>query len=219
MVPGHGGHDVGRERGVDGAGRGDRLVERRRHADRAAAVHTPDRRDAPAALDRRHVAERNLVGVRGPDAHVLELAERPALVGGIADHDPDVVAAALDALRLLPVERLPDLPADVLQREPERLGGGLDADAHLPRSALERVGDVVHAGKAAQTALHALHGRPQQQRVGRRPVARRPLRPAAGRTPRTPARPLPESGRSARASAGRPRRPARRARRPAPAPA
>ena len=67
-----------------------------------------------------------------------------------------------DALRFLAAESLPHLPAHVPQREPERLGGRLDVDPQLPRSALERVGDVVHAGEAAQAVLlHTLDGRLQ----------------------------------------------------------
>ena len=45
------------------------------------------------------------------------VAERAPLVARKADHDADVVPAALDPLRLLAVERLADLASEVLQRQ------------------------------------------------------------------------------------------------------
>ena len=105
------------------------------------------------------------------------------------------------------------LPAHVLQREPEHLSGRLDVHPRLRRrSTLERVGDVVHAGEAAQAVLQAFDGHLQLHRVRPDQLHVDPLRPAAGRTPRTRAPPLPQSGRSAPASAGPAGRPSRRAR-------
>ena len=68
------------------------------------------------------VGERHFAAIGRADAHRLEVAERAALLLGIAHHDADVVAAALDALRFFAEERLAHLAAEVLQREPERLG-------------------------------------------------------------------------------------------------
>ena len=101
------------------------------HVDGAVAVHAPDRREAATRLHHGDVAERHLAAVWGPDAHVLEVAERPPLVPRIADHNADVVPAALDPLRLLTVERLAHLPPEVLQRQAESLGSRLDAELHL----------------------------------------------------------------------------------------
>ena len=79
------------------AGRDDVRVDVGGHAHRALAVHAADGRVAPPFLEHRDLGERHLAPGRGSDAHALEVSERGALVVGIADHDPDVVTAALDA--------------------------------------------------------------------------------------------------------------------------
>ena len=89
---------------------------------RLRSMRRMDREAAPR-LDDGDPAEGHLAAIGGADAHVLEVAERAPLVARVADHDADVVAAALNALRLLAVERLPHLPPEVLQRQAEGLGG------------------------------------------------------------------------------------------------
>ena len=77
----------------------------------------------------------------GERAHPLQkVAERAPLVARIADHHADVVAPPLDSLRLLAVERLAHLTAEILQREAGGLGGRLDAELHLGLAGAERVG-------------------------------------------------------------------------------
>ena len=49
------------------------------------------------------------------------VAERAALVARIADHDADIVAAPLDALRLFAVERLAPLAPQALEGEADGL--------------------------------------------------------------------------------------------------
>ena len=66
---------------------------------------------------------------RGCGCACFKVAERAALVARVAGHDADVVAAALDALGLLAVEGLAHLAAEVLERQAQGLGGGLDAGA------------------------------------------------------------------------------------------
>ena len=65
------------------------------------------------------------------NAHALQIAQRPTLIGRAADRDADVVAPALDALRLVRVERLPHLPPQILQGEPERLRSARDAQLRV----------------------------------------------------------------------------------------
>ena len=166
MIGEHLGQDARLQVGDDGARRRDRRIDRRGHVHRAVAVDPLDRREAAPRNDLRHLPERHFSAVRGADAHVLQVAERPSIVPGIAHHDPDVVAPALDALGLLAVERLPDLPSEVLQRQAERLRRRLDAELHLLLSGPERIGDLVHAGVLRQPSLDRLGGPAQPLDVG-----------------------------------------------------
>ncbi|MEZ5305038.1 MAG: hypothetical protein R3F11_30995 [Verrucomicrobiales bacterium] len=79
--------------------------------------------------------------VRRPDLHVLQALEGGALVGGIADHDLDLVAPALEPLRLLAIKGLAHLPGDVRQRDAQRLGTGQQFELQLalaPRGSSRR---------------------------------------------------------------------------------
>ena len=134
--------------------------------DGAVAVDAADGGEAASRLDDGDRAEGHLAAVGGADAHVLEVAERAPLVARVADHDADVVTAALDALGLFAVEGLPHLPAEVLEGEAEGLGGGLDAEPHLLLAGPEGVGHLVDAGVLAEPPLHLFGGRPQAVEVG-----------------------------------------------------
>ena len=119
-------------------------------------VGAPDAGEAAPELGAGYGPERYLAAVGGAEPHVLHVAEGATLLRGIANHHPHVVAAALDALRLLPVERLPHLARQVVQRESERLGRRKDVEDDLPLAGAERIGDVDHAGVAGELELQAL---------------------------------------------------------------
>ena len=100
-----------------------------------------------------HVAEGHLHAVRGADAHVLQVSQRAPLRLRVADHHADVVAAALDALGLLAVERLADLAPQVGPGQAQRLGGGQDVELEFLLAPAERVRDVQYPGKGRERAL------------------------------------------------------------------
>ena len=167
MAGEHLGEDAGVEVGDDVPGRRHGRIDRGGDVDGAVAVDAADGGEAASRLDDGDLAEGHLAAVGGADAHVLvEVAERAALVARVADHDADVVAAALDALRLLAVEGLAHLLPEVLEREAEGLGGGLDAELHLLLAGAEGVGHLVDAGVLAEPPLDVVGHRPQAAQVG-----------------------------------------------------
>ena len=83
------------------------------------------------------------------------------MLPGVADHDADIVPSALDALRFLAVERLPHLPPQILQPQPERFGRGPDVQPHLRLAGTNGIGDRVNAGVLGQPALEHVGGGPQ----------------------------------------------------------
>ena len=95
------------------------------------AIRALDGRVAAAELGAGDGVEGHLAAVGRSDAKVLEIGERASRVGRVADHHPDVVAAALDALGLLAVESLTDLLREVVEGDPEGLGGGQDGELDL----------------------------------------------------------------------------------------
>ena len=86
--------------------------------------------------------ERYLVAGRRTDTHLLKAGQGAPLVLGIADHDFDFVATALDALCLFTVERLAHLAREVGERDAEGLGLGRDLELDLLFAGAKGVGDV-----------------------------------------------------------------------------
>ena len=107
----------------DLVGIGDFLVDVRCDVDHAAPIGATNRRETAAHLHFGNGAKRNLASLRCSDAHVLDVVERTAAIGRVADHDPDFIAASLDALHLFSVERLSNLPAEIDHGQAECLGG------------------------------------------------------------------------------------------------
>ncbi len=71
-----------------------------------------------------HFGEGHLGAVRRADAHVLQVAQRAALVLGVAHHHAHVVASALDALRVGAEEGLAHLAAQVCRVKPMASASG-----------------------------------------------------------------------------------------------
>ena len=157
----HLGKDARVQVGDDRVGRRRARVDRGGDVDGSVPVDAPDRREPAPGLDDRDLAERHLATVRCPDTHVPEVAERAALVARIAHHDAYVVAAPLDALRLLAVERLAHLAPKALEGEADGFGRRLDAELHLLLAGAERVGHLVDAGVASEAPLDLVRRSPQ----------------------------------------------------------
>ncbi len=111
-------------------------------------VHHPvtvcslDGREAAAEIGLRNRGEGHLGAISGADAHLIERPQCAALRLGVAQHDPDVVAAALNPLNLFAVERLTDLASQGAQVQPEGFSRWKDIELELTFSGAERVGDI-----------------------------------------------------------------------------
>src|SRR6056297_2772877 len=187
--PGVSGQDLGQDVlaqvADDRAGLGQFLVDPCGDADRALAVVAADGRWTGAFDDLGHRAERDLVAGRRADPHVLEVFLGGPLLARVADHDADVVLAALDALDFLAEEGLTDLPAQRLLAQAQDLGFRFDPDLQLAQATLEAVADVVGALELADRGLQFGRGRGQLTDVAAdelerdvRTVAAGPARPA-----------------------------------------
>ena len=93
--------------------------------DRPPPVDPLDRGVAAAEFHLGHLGERHLGAVGGVRMrHVFHVAQRAAFGLGETHHHLDVVATALDALGLFPVESLAHLPGQIGQRQAEHLRRG-----------------------------------------------------------------------------------------------
>ena len=91
-------------------------------------------------------AEGDLEAGGGADAHCVEGGEVFALVLGEFEHDFDFVAAALDALDFIAIERLADLAGEVVDGDAELTGFGFEAKLDFVATGVEGVVDVEEGG-------------------------------------------------------------------------
>ena len=129
------------------------VVNVRDDADHRAPVGAGDRRRSARHPRLGGGGERHLDPSRRADTEVLDIAQRASAILRIAHHDLDIVAAALDPLRLFAVERLADLAAPGRPGSGRQLGLGLDPELQLLLAGTIRVGDVGHAGIAVPVLL------------------------------------------------------------------
>ena len=82
------------------------------------------------------MCQRYFQTIGSADAHIFEIADGVALLGGITDHDFDVVPFSLHALGFFAVETLSDLTCHVDLTEAQRFRRLLGSDLDLQFSLL-----------------------------------------------------------------------------------
>ena len=125
------------------------------HVDHAVAIRAFDRGEASPELRLGDGVEGHLASVRRADTEVVEIREGAAVLVGVADHHADVVAPALDALRLLAVEGLTDLLGEIVEGEAEGLRGRQDVELQLALARPKRIADVRDTGLFGKLGLQA----------------------------------------------------------------
>ena len=119
---------MGVDGGADGDDVGGFLVDVGEDVDDAGAVEAADGSGAAAEAEFCGGGEGDFRAVGGADEHFLEIVETGAFVFGVADHDTDIVAAALDALGFVAEEGLAELTGEDFAGDAAGFGLRFDAN-------------------------------------------------------------------------------------------
>ena len=133
------------EVGLNQAQVGDALVGVGGDINDAPAVDTGDGGEAVGDLEIGHGVEGHFAAVGGANAEVFEVFDGASFLRRVADHDFDVVAAALDALGFDAVKGGADLASEVGLSQAEWFGAGVNVELNFPFAAAVVVFDIEEA--------------------------------------------------------------------------
>ena len=125
----------------------------RRYCHNAPTICPTNARKASGDLRICNGSEGHLDTVPGSDAHFFERTKRTSLCFGVANHHTDIVAPALDALGLGPVESLTNLARQVVLGEAQGQRALPHRELYLLLSRPEGVRNIRNSGKGGEKLL------------------------------------------------------------------